>query len=200
MTNNAAANDTTETTTILRGTTLESNAWRAHRFANLIRVTSLVNAGKRGKLCEEFTAIVSGYGSDDEQLDSIAPGIAWAVLSNVSVESMRALLADTALAGFKFLESSPRGVDVPKRSEIRVEADLVRARFGETELLATFTAVHSAPSGESFRQDTIVGSQNRKDAAKAYQWAQSLDNRKRLVNMTVSAFRSEMSAIGVRIS
>jgi len=41
------------------GETFENEFWRVHRFDNAIRVTHLVNAGKRGKKCVEFIVINS---------------------------------------------------------------------------------------------------------------------------------------------
>lgn len=198
MTNNAAANDTTEPTTILRGTTFEGASWRAHRYAGNFRVTRTVNAGKRGKTCEVFTVVLPSGGTE-ETMDSVAPAILWAAREGVSVDTMRAMLADLTLAGWSFSEGAARGIDTP-RGTIVVEVDLVDVKFSDTELLARFTAIHGRPNGETFRQDTIVGGYTRKDAARAYQWAQDPTNRARLTAMTLTAFRAEMSAIGVRIS
>lgn len=39
------------------GETFENESWRVHRFADSIRVTHLVNAGRRGKRCVEFVVI-----------------------------------------------------------------------------------------------------------------------------------------------
>lgn len=194
-----AANDTSAQTTIPRGTTFDGAEWRAHRYADSYQVTRTVNAGKRGKSCEVFT-VCAPIRDTDAAMDEVAPAILWAVREGVSVDTMRATLSDLALAGWTFHATTKRGIDVPRGGAIQVDSDLVRATFGETEFLVTFTAIMGSPSGRSFRHDTIVGAQGRKDASKAYQWAQDPTNRARLVAMTLPAFRAEMSAIGVRIS
>lgn len=194
----AAANDTAEQTTIARGTTYESAAWRAHRYADSFRITSLVNAGKRGKSCEVFSVYVSGVSAED-RMEDIAPAIFFAVRECVSVETMRAVLADAVLSGLVFEERSARGVDIPRGPAIEVVTELVDCRFTETEALCRFSFwLGGKPGG--MKQDTLVGTQNRKDAGKAYQWAQNHANRSRLPGMTLSTFRAEMSAIGVRLS
>lgn len=224
MSPNPAANDTTEPTTIPRGTTFEAATWRAHRYSDSFRVTSTVNAGKRGKACEVFS-VCAPYQDTDAAMDEIAPAILWAAREGVSVETMRATLADLALAGWKFSETTARGVDVPRGGPIVVSADLVGVTFTETEMLGHFTAIIAAAPLEtriarglqmletggtpeaaaahvtrsSFRHDTQFSSRTRQDAAKAYAWAQNPANRARLVGMTLPVFRSEMSAIGVRL-
>lgn len=193
MTNtNVAANDTAEITAVARGTTYEGAEWRVHRYAHNFTVTRTVNAGKRGKACERFTASLP-FGEDEATMDALAPSVTWAVREGVSVDTMRSLVADMALAGLSFTESTVRGVDVPRGVAIDVFADLVRGRFTETEGVVTFTAIHGRPSGGSFRQDTTLGARSKRDAAKLYQWVR--ENRTRLVSMTLAQFRGEMDKI-----
>jgi hypothetical protein len=198
MTNtNVAANDTAEITAVARGTTYEGAEWRVHRFAHNFTVTRTLNAGKRGKACERFTASLP-FGEDEARMDALAPSITWAVREGVSVDTMRGLMADMVLAGLSFTESTVRGVDVPRGVAIDIAADLVRGRFTETEGVVTFTAIHGTPSGGSFRQDTTLGAHSKRDAAKLYQWV--LANRVRLVNMTITQFRAEMHKIGAIVN
>lgn len=211
-----AANDTAPVTIAL-GTTFESTTWRAHRYSDNIMITSLAGAGKVGKRCEVFTV-----GGDD--LEAVAPVVAWAVQEGATVETMRAMLGDVVLSGLEFSESEKRGVDVPRLPAIVVRGELMRATFTETSALLTFSTVHAAAPVETrlarafqmvdggmspavaaqhvarktFKQDTIIGTDKRADAARAYAWAQQ--NAARLPAMTQGEFRSEMSAIGARFS
>jgi hypothetical protein len=208
-----AANDTAA---FPLGTTVESATWRAHRYSDSIRVTSLRGAGKVAKRLPEFT--VCG------DVESIAPAVLWAVEEGASVETMRAMLTDVTLAGLTFHETEKRGVDVPAKPAITVRGELMEGTFTETEARLCFTAIHVAADFETrfarglqmfeggtapaiaaehvkastFRQDTLTSTSKRADAARAYAWAQQ--NEARLPMMTLGQFRAEMSAIGARFS
>ena len=177
-----AANDTAAPTFPL-GTTVESATWRAHRYSDSIRVTSLRGAGKVGKRCPEFTVMGA--------VEAVAPAVLWAVEEGASVETMRAMLADVTLAGLEFYESEKRGVDVPARPAIKVCVPGLRATFSETEASILFVP-------GNLRDDTSLATYKRADAAKAFAWAQA--NEARLPTMTLGQFRGEMAAIGARFS
>ena len=179
-----AANDTAA---FPLGTTVESATWRAHRYSDSIRVTSLRGAGKVGKRCPEFT--VMGH------VEAVAPAVLWAVEEGASVETMRAMLADVVLAGLTFCEGERRGVDVPARPAIKVRGELMHGTFTETEAHLSFTA----PGSRNYASvDTLVSTYKRADAGRAYAWAQA--NEARLPTMTLGQFRTEMAAIGARFS
>lgn len=193
MTNNAA-NDTTEPTTIPAASGFEAPLWRVWRGMSAMRVVSLANAGKRGKACDEFAL----YDASEQTLDAIAPSVLWAAREGASVGAMRVLFEDAAELGAKFSASSSRGVDVPKRPEIKVEGEMVRGYLSETTFGLTFSFWLGKPGG--LKHDYSVHAHKRQDAAKAYTWASDPANRARLVTMSRSDFYREMSAIGVRIS
>lgn len=186
-----AANDTTA----MPLTAVETASWRVGRGMSSIRVTSLVNAGKRGKTCEVFAV----YDATTETLDAITPSVLWAVQEGVSVTAMRAMLADVTLLGAKFRASEERGVDVSKRPELRVTAEMVRGFFGETEFNLSFSFWIGGKVG-GLKHDYSVCSVKRQDAVKAYAWASDPTNMARLPAMTRAAFLSEMAALGVRVS
>ncbi len=187
----AAANDNAPTTIAL-GTTFESATWRAHRYSDNIVVTDLRGAGKVGKRCAVFT--VFAFNAEDV-LDTIAPVVAWAVQEGATVETMRAMLADVVLSGCTFTEDEKRGVDVPRLPTIEVKGELMDGTFTETKALLCFSFFLDGKSG--MKQDTIVATEKRADAARAYAWAQQ--NATRLPAMTLGQFRAEMSAIGARV-
>jgi len=182
-----AANDTAAPTIAL-GTTVESTTWRAHRYSDSIRVTSLRGAGKVGKRCPEFTVMGA--------VEAIAPAVLWAVEEGANVETMRAMLADVVLAGLEFYESEKRGVDVPARPAIKVRGALMHGTSTETETLVSFSFYLDGKGGMT--QDTLLATHKRADAARAYAWAQA--NEARLPTMTLAQFRAEMAAIGARFS
>jgi hypothetical protein len=183
------ANDTTEPTTIARGTTYESAQWRAHRYADHIVVTSLANAGKRGKRCGVFT--LRGA------LDAVAPEVVRVMRDGGDMDRMFTVVTAD---GVEHTFTTARGVDVCAEPAIHVRTDLVDGTFSPREALVRFTAIHGKPGGGSFRQDTIMGTNGAKDARKAYAWAKDEGNRARLLTMTRTEFYSEMQAIGARFS
>lgn len=189
-----AANDTTAPT-FTAGATVETASWRVGRGMSSLNVMSLVNAGKRGKSCEVFAV----YDATTETLEAILPSVLWAAEEGVSVPAMRALCEDVTLLGAKFSASEQRGVDVAKRPELRVTAEMVRGFFGETEFNLSFSFWIGGKVG-GLKHDYSVCSVKRQDAAKAYAWASDAANMDRLPTMTRAAFLSEMSAIGVRVS
>jgi hypothetical protein len=192
------ANDTAEPTTIDLGCTFENGTWRAHRYATHFEVTSLVNAGMRGKSCEVFR-VSHVYAPRDVDLSDIASSILFAAQSRVSVESMRAMLADVPnhLPDLKFSEFMVRGVDIPRHPKVEVRSDLVNGWLTETEGVLSFTAIMGRPSGGTFRHDTIVAPRSKRDMKRAYTWVR--DNRARLVAMTLPQFRAEMDKIGIKL-
>lgn len=67
------------------GQTIELNNVRIHRFTDAIKLTDLVNAGKRGKVCTEISAY--GWGSDDA--DRLLNSLSDALLECKTFEEMR---------------------------------------------------------------------------------------------------------------
>lgn len=188
----AAANDTFEPTTLECGQTFQAASWRAQRMSGHIEVTSLVNAGKRGKTCARFL-VAAGLADEhgETALDGVAAFVMHAVKVNVSVDGMARSLADVALCGLSCRRSEVKGCDVDAEPEIRLNADLVRARFSMREFHATFTWILDGGAGH----DTSVGHASRKDAAKAYAWAR--ENLDALKTMDRNNFTAAMRAIGV---
>lgn len=177
----------TEAVTIAPATTAETAAWRAHRYADHLEVTSLANAGRRGKTCLVLRAA-------GDELDGAARLVLAAMWADVSEETMAGVLADT---GLRCSRLTARGVDVRTEPAVTVDADLVRATFTPREARASFTALMPRPAGGTFRQDENVAVRSAQDAAVAYRWA--AENRARIAGMDLTSFRREMSAIGVRL-
>lgn len=167
---NNAANDTAVPTTLDVCCTVETATWRAHRYMDSICITSLVNAGKRGKRCEEF----SMPGSD------AAAFVVFGMLGDASVGAMR-----TMVAAHGGCETTVRGVDVPM-GEVRIHGRGVRGTFSTRRVGVVFTV-----SGN----DSVLAISGAK-AAKVHAWA--LTHGRRLAEMTEAAFRAEMVAIGVQ--
>lgn len=223
MMTNAAANDTTEMTTIARGTTYQSATWRAHRYDTHIELVDLRNAGRRGKMCSRFFVSNPGYGTRGENLDPVAPSVLFAVNSDVAVETMARILADVGQLGLELRRTEEKGCDVDREPALCLESENVRGTFTMREFYVTFTTTHArkttperrtelafealedgrlheslpAIMETTFRHDTTVHGASRKDAAKAYAWAQ--EHLAEVVRMDRNTFIRTMDAIGVKV-
>jgi hypothetical protein len=180
------ANDTAAPTTIALGTTAEGAAWRAHRYSTHIELTSLANAGRRGKVC-----LVLAVRGNAERIDLVAPFVLSAL--DVPEETMLAAL-EIAELGMTIDKGEARGVDVPREPTIALRADLVDGTFTTRDSVVRHTTDH----GKGHRQDTISGACSPKDAAKAYRWVAA--NREAFLRMNRVQFMAEMGVIGARFS
>lgn len=198
----SAANVNASTATPAGWHQIESATWRAYRMGCCFRLVSLIGAGKTGARCVEFQVHVPWQCMDKEAaLDGLAPSIAFCVESDLSVTSVRSLLADVSLAGYTLTEGVLRGVDVHKLPEIRVESELASGTFNEVECRGTisFMVTSKASDRPAFRHDEHFYTRNRKDAAKVYAWIKG--NKAAFVAMpSVSEFRAAMAAIGVYLN
>ena len=180
------ANDTTAAPTIALGTTAEGAAWRAHRYSTHLELTSLANAGRRGRVCR-----VLAVRGTAEQLELVAPFVLSAL---DATEEMMVDALDVEQLGMTVEKGEARGVDVPREPTIKLCADLVDGTFTTRDAFVR----HTTDYGKGHRQDTISGACSPKDAAKAYRWVAA--NREAFLRMTRSQFMAEMSAIGARFS
>lgn len=178
-----------DTSALPVGTTYETATWRAHRYADSLRLTHVVNAGKRGKSCAELTLI-------GQWIEGAVPFIVDAMRGDVSPEAMGTALVDAAGDGLRVHRADLRGVDVIL-APVMVLTDDVDAYFSPRRCSFRFTCDMPRPSGGTFREGTTAYTHKVRDAGKAYQWA--LANRTRIAGMDLPAFRREMSALGVRL-
>ena len=191
-----AANDTTEPT-LTRGTTVQSAAWRAHRYDTHIEITDLRNAGKRGKTCPRFFISNPGYNTRGENLDPVAPFVLSAVMADVSAETMWTTLADVGQLGLDLRRTEERGCDVDREPTLTIDGADARGTFTVREFYVTFSATLTRPrDGSTFRHDTHLHGASRKDAAKAYAWAR--EHIGDLPRMSIQDFRAAMGKIGVQ--
>lgn len=99
-------------TALGRGITREFTAWRVHRFNSALVVTSLENAGKRGKKVAEL--VIYDLDRYDQDEDVVAKVIALAG-RGASIPTMMSTMQDLASASggkIGFDTRSLRGVDV----------------------------------------------------------------------------------------
>lgn len=183
------------------GHAFDLNGWRARRTLSTVELLHLAHAGKRGKECPTIT-VVAPFG-EESALDGVAVQVYAALQHGGDVETIYASVRRTwDFAPLKVLRGVERGVDVPRALPVKVTAENVRGQFTEVSFLFTFSVpiaigeVNGSPA--VLKQDTIMGSNTRKDAAKAFSWLSA--NVEKLKTMSGADFRSTMSALGVRLS
>lgn len=178
------------------GRSVETPAWRVHRYSSNVEVTALANAGRRGKACPRWTVSVPVF-VDGAELDAIADHLAAAALAGVSLETMGALCLDAPLSCPRatVTTSSPRGIEVDEPGGVRVDSPTVRGVFSTTEWQLTFTAGIEVRGGTARHDSHLYG--DRRTARKALAWAR--ENLDRLPGMTRSEVFTALSAAGVRV-
>src|SRR5262245_41426257 len=191
------ANDIDLPSTLPPGGTFETNAWRVHRYRDLVAVTHLVNAGARGKKCLEVT-VGTSFGRDLDLLDVLTKYLVELVADGPQPETVVAIVRDAPLlsSAFEVTVAEKRGVDV-ERGAIKVDSDLVKAHFSTTEFRITVTALHRTEHG-TIRQDSHLYNGDKRSVPKAYQWARA--NVARIGSMIRSEIYSGLREAGVRVS
>jgi hypothetical protein len=91
------------------GTTFANDTYRIHRFYGSIKITHLVNAGKRGKKCLEIS--VSGR-RDEVGMESLALEFKLHALRNCPLERMLQAVQEAVEIGCQTYQEELRGIDV----------------------------------------------------------------------------------------
>lgn len=193
--NMTAANDTTVTLPV--GRSVETLAWRVHRFTTSVVVTSLANAGKRGKVCPQWTVYVPGH-MPDATLEAVAVFLADAALAGVGVDTMRAFCLDAPLScpAASVRSEELRGVDVDEPGTVRIDSPSVRGEFTSTGWRLTFSVPLAAGRCAGMMHDYHLDGEKR-TARKALAWAR--ENEHRLPSMTRSEAASALRAAGAKV-
>jgi len=165
------------------GQGVENDKWRVHRFATSLRVTSLLNAGKRGKKVREFT--------QSDPPDSFVHKVLQAAAKGASEADMRKLFGHPTQPGHGFYETEHRGVDVQPANQRRVQAKGIDFDLG------------ASPRNFSVQQHDINETRCMPPmrapvtaTKKFYAWA--VANEKKIPNMTFSQLSRAMQEAGIR--
>jgi hypothetical protein len=87
-----AANDTAVPSVLNVCESFASATWRIHRYEGSILLTHILDAGKRGKGCAEFSLASGGSWGQHPTLEAAIAAILPLVAGDVSVKAMRAAL------------------------------------------------------------------------------------------------------------
>lgn len=190
------ANDTAPVS-LPAGRSIETPAWRVHRFTTSVVVTGLANAGKRGKVCPQWTVHVPGY-MPEATLEAVAAFLADAAGAGVGVDTMRALCLDAPLSCPEASVRSEelRGVDVDEPGTVRIESPFVRGEFTSTGWRLTFSVPLGAGRCAGMMHDYHLDGEKR-TARKALAWARQ--NADRLPGMSRAEAAGALRAAGAKV-
>ena len=170
------------------GDTIETNGWRIHLGALAIRVTHIVNAGKRGKKCAQFVlwhrdCFYTG------QLDAALVAIRAEAERGAEPAAMRSTM-EAHVAGTVSLQvSEERGIDVDCAND-------------KIEILGACVAVRASSQAFFFqnRRDVYnletMTHLNKRGAAKVLAWVKA--NKSALETMTFVEVAEALRLMGVR--
>lgn len=172
--------------TLTVGTIVETAAWRVHRQACGIVVTSLLNAGKRGKTCAQWCL---GFSTAGAELDMVADVVVNAIKRDVSESEMADVCAGVQAEWPRVAMNmeSVHALDVAAPGGVRVASETVTGLFTTAGWKLTF-------SGD--RDIVFMG--GRTTATRAMAWAR--ENAVRLPTMRWNEAYESMKAHGIRVS
>jgi hypothetical protein len=102
------------------GKTIEKNGMRMHRYQWSVSVTSLENAGKRGKTCKSISAYDYGSGNDSERnLNALCDDLMQC--QNFDAASNAVKMHTSNVSCFNYQETESKGVEVAPEAFSPVE-------------------------------------------------------------------------------
>lgn len=185
------------------GRTIFTEGLRIHRYADNLRITDMVNAGKRGKKVDEMNVGVSLW--NDDQKDTILKAITNVIVHDDSYQQAKAHVVKLQAEHpeIKFDEISMRGIDVePMGTTIKLSDKFPNGTILSIQASPhSFQVSNSVPFGgengkPSFRQDTLYWPVKKTDGIIFYGWLK--DNISKAAKMDMSELRQTWEALGVR--
>jgi len=174
---------------------------KIHRFHGSLRITEMVNAGKRGKKVRELT-VLAGHMSDQME-DILLKNAVDAILHSTYDQGKAALeklLAEGA--AFTLHERLLRGIDVePTGTTLNLEkkfpnGNIVSITSSPHEFIVKDSAALGRDGKPGFRQDTLYSCASKKDGILFYGWLK--DNLAAASRMTMMELRETWDTLGVR--
>lgn len=163
------------------GQTLVAGNNRIHRFGSSIRVTDLTNAGKRGKMVDEFALYDLDYVDDPSMKKDIAKfasmisgGVTYKkalalAKSVVDIANRVANKSDKFLSTPKIEENKMKGVDVAPADMGKIIIDGQNVTF-RADMVDGFSVRDKTDQNEQTMMTPVYGAK-KKSIKKAYAWA-----------------------------
>jgi len=177
---------------------------KIHRFSDSVRVTDMVNAGKRGKKVREL-AIIAGYHNDALKDKILKQAITSIVHMNYDqAKAHLEKIGDTHPGLFTLSETSMRGIDVePMGTAFNLEK-----KFPDGEVIAIKASPHeflvkdSKPiraegkPAHGMMQDTLYWNRGKESGIVFYAWMK--ENLSLAGNMNILELMKVWDSLGVR--
>lgn len=147
------------------GQTFEAGAWRLHRYAASVRITHLANAGKRGKVCDDFRMWRRGL-HDSSELSDVALRLACLAVDGLGLDEMAVEIEVAAGDCGAMMERKwCRGVDVAPGGFPPIRIDGARVR-----VVAEYDSWSVLDVIDTNNEPTLIPLKN-KDRKAFYAWA-----------------------------
>lgn len=172
--------------TLTVGTIVETAAWRVHRQACGFVITSLLNAGKRGKTCAQWCL---GFSTAGAELEMVADVVVNAIKRDVSESEMAAVCAGVQAEWPRVAVNveSIHALNVAAPNGVCVNSETVNGVFTTAGWKLTFAGDRD-----------IIFMGGRATAKCAMKWAS--ENAVRLPTMRWNEAYESMRANGIRVS
>lgn len=170
------------------GNTLEAPAWRLHRFASALRLTSLVGAGKRGKRLVElcFYDLDRSGLSADAVTAIVGEACSWANAALLPDEMAALARSLSKTARVPLEERELRGIDVRPAGRVPFEVKTALVHVEADGL----SFVISCLRDRNNEPRAIPAHERRGQCLRFYQWVQSIDLDGLTFSQVVAAARS----------
>jgi hypothetical protein len=200
------------------GKEMESEKWRLHRYSDNVTLTSLENAGKRGKSCQ-IMVVSFDYIEGNALRDSIGMELVLLAKKNVSVDAMEKAIKDMAEeyedvgkfgtgltlsirqvkgvhvtpAGFGPINIRTKNIEITVKMDDFHIRDLSEARRVKEKREDGITKIRMDYPNEPTCIPSVRGS--KKGLPSFYRWVK--DNESKLQSMTYSEVLSQLNSMGI---
>ena len=165
------------------GETFENDSWRIHRYMDSIRITHLVNAGKRGKRCMEFV-VVGAAGPESTAMEFVM-----LAKRGSDFNRMKKSIDEAVEVGAKLYENILRGVDVKPGNFQKVFV-----RGAHVTIEADYDSYSVKDINDENNEPTCIA-QGKKSVYLFYRWVK--DNARAVAAMTMSQVMTAMKSNGI---
>ena len=170
------------------GETFENDLWRVHRYANVIKVTYLLNAGKRGKACVEF-AVFGSRGISGDSSESQTMEFTYLAKKKVDLSRMEQAMKEVEEIGGSVERRNLKGVDVKPGNFQKL---FVRGAHITVE--ADYDSYVIKDINDEDNEPTCIA-QGKKSVFAFYRWVK--ENAKSIQAMTMKEAMDAMKANGI---
>jgi len=183
---------------IERGRSVVVGDVRIHRFNDSFKIWDLTNAGKRGKKVDVLSLASTKGLTDQTLMDNIAQMLVGKTTFAAIKSYAKDLTKDSS--DFEVYESSERGIDVNPggvtKITLETQKGAIRITAEPLEFMVNHSQEHVGPKGNSFKQDTLYSSRDKRTAPLFYNWLKA--NLSEANKMDMADFRKLWNDLGIK--